>query len=398
MKKTICILSAAALSLSLLASCKSGETYISVDDDYSVLDSSLAEQMQQEAVPLNTKISDYSYDKKYEMAACPFTFDDKYMYCLVPIGFVGDQIDDQRFQRYKVDLQTGETKPMCDVPGCTHDVNTFPNCINNSLGNVQGFTAVGNVFWCLDSDDDGRSYNIIAQRTSDGKDRLFENTTFCTEFEEEFHRLTPREKYSISDFFVRDDLIYVVGESYVYRIDRSTMKARDLIDVCDSRITGGMLYGEKMYLSDDVGEVFVADFESGKAQKIADKKYSPRVYDDVLYLYDGENKAICKAELDGSNITPIIENCQDKMFVKGGKMFYLKDDTNSSLISYDLESGKETVIYDQWNSGLFIGTADHIDRIFALGTDSSGNSVFVSVRADGSDLWSNTLNGFDNAG
>ena len=396
MKRTICILTAAVLS-AMLAACEYS-TYIPVDENYSVLDSAIAAQMQKKANPLETKITDYSYDKRYEMNAAPFTFDDKYMYCLMPMGFAGDQIDDQRFQRYKLDLQTGETKPMCDVPGCTHDVNTFPDCINNSLGNVQGFTAVGNDFWCLDSDKDEMIYNSIAQRTSGGKSRLFENTTFCTDFEEELHKLSPKEKYSISDFFVRDDLIYVVGESYVYRIDRRSMKARDLIDVCDSRITGGMLYGEKMYLSDDLGEVFVADFESGSVKKIADKMYSPRVYDDVLYLYDIENKAICKAGLDGRNITPLIENCQDKMLVKGGKMFYLKDDAKSSLISYDLESGEETVIFDEWNSGLFIGTADHIDRIFALGTDSEGNSIILSVRADGSGFWSNTLNGFDNAG
>lgn len=374
---------------------KHGGTYIDIDENYSVLDSELASKLDHSSVPLNTVITDYEYDIRSEICNSPTTFDDKYMYCLVPLGFAGDGIDAQRYQLYKVDLQSGEIGSMCDTPGCTHDANTYPACINNSLGYVNGSTSVGNAIWFLDSDD-GISYNKIIERRGSNKKLIFENTEFCTQFEEEFFRDTPNEKYNITDFFVRDDYIYVIGYSYVYRVNRATMKAQDLINVCDeATLDTGMLVGSKLYITNSLDELFIADFDSGEVIKIADKFSYPRIYNNTLYLYNRNEYSMYRSNLDGSNTELAVSNCTSDMLIKDGYMFYIRNSDNNALVSRDLETGEETVIYDDWSFGLWLDTAEHIDRIFAIGMDADGNSVIVSFRTDGSDLWVGTLNGFD---
>lgn len=408
-----------------------GGTYIDIGSDYSVLDSELAGKLEQAATPLDTVITDYRQDTLRTGAIWRYsTFDDKYCYLYSVEGFWGDEYTDQRLQYYKIDLQSGEVSPICDTPGCTHDINNDPGCITHEWPAC--ITAVGDAFWCLTP----RSvYNHgferqdqIIEIKGDTRTVIFENT-YCTEFEELNYREDPKDKYHISCFLVDDSYIYLFGPSYAYRIDRKTMKSDEPININDdASIDSVYMLGGKAYFTDSLDELFVIDFEAGTSVKMGDQIGLIDIYNDKLYytrvqidqqkLDDYMNKPYDRwdydeeadreeflatrtisfycSDLDGSNEVKLLDDASSCV-IKDGMLFYSQwsGDKGKALRCYDLETKQEKVIYDDWKSCGTIFTAEHIDRIFVRSENEKHNTVILSVRADGSDLWVKELDGKD---
>lgn len=425
---------AVCLACSVLGGCKDKDkkTYVDLGSDYSVLDSELAEKLEQAATPLDTVITDYKQNS-YNMNNHA-TFDGRYMYYYYPIGYdPNDSWNEQIKQLYKVDLQSGEFIPLCDTPGCTHNINQFPDCINNNGSVYYRCSAVGDEIWCIDG-------SKIVTETDGSSEVIFENT-YCGEFEETYFKETSNAKYSINRFEVDDDYIYIFGPSYTYRVDRKTMKAEKPIVICDhagfSVLATGTVTGSKMYIVNDLKEMFIVDYNSGEVTKIADKCMQPSIYDDKLYYIRWEEKVeepneddyddmdelfaaideylagivprFYSAELDGSNEKEILSDVESGYIIKDGKLFYYERNGSEKnvLKSYDLETGETKTIYNDMARCLDIISTDHIDRIFIIGETAKQNEVdykgdpipiytkIVSVRTDGSDLWEVTVDGTD---
>lgn len=414
-----------------------GGTYIDIDSNYSVTDSALAEQLKEKAKPLNTVVTDYKQDSMsgYDWV----TFDDNYMYIDDLLGFQGGVYEDQKIQCYTVNLQTGEMVSMCDVPGCTHDSNQFPDCINH-----RGFyyTAVGDAMW-------GISDNKLTEDKNGVQKVIFENT-YCTEFEENYDQENDIDKYRIYDFYVDDDYIYIFGRSFTYRIDRKTMKAQEPINITDdAAVLDPAFYNGKVYIGDALQEFFEIDYDAGTATKIVDRipdVYRVQVYNDRMYYtrweetqprpeledfsvggptYDWDayreadfqymdtvNYRLYSRSLDGTGEKLELENCAFFEIIDG-MIYYWGDrsDDRHILKCYNIETGDDRVIYDNWAYVCRIYTAEHIDRIFVSGfefvSNKEGqvyhpstnqdvvNSKLISFRRDGSDLWAVTVDGSD---
>ncbi len=157
MKKQVRIFTlavAVALAASMLTACQSSEreTYFEENSKGEIVDSELLEKIEQEAEQLNTHIlGDYKQPTVSGGQRSDITLSDKYAYVFWFMGDMG---------YIKVDLQTGEAIPLCDVAGCTHDYNQFPECINNSFW--LNPTPVGDSIWRTDE-------NKLVEETQDGE-------------------------------------------------------------------------------------------------------------------------------------------------------------------------------------------------------------------------------------
>ncbi len=139
--------------------------------------------------------------------------------------------------------------------------------------------------------------------------------------------------------------------------------------------------------------MFVADYKTGEVTKLGDKINNASVYNDVLYYtrYNGGKPILYTANLDGSGERKLLENCYMDFFIKDGKVFYHNKGTGNSVRSYDLSTDEDKDTLDDYEVVYCVVTANHIDRIFAIGSNKDGESVVISVRSDGADLWAVTI-------
>ncbi len=391
----------------LLSGCgkkKASDGYVDLGDDYTITDDKLLEKEEESnSVPLNTVIDNYSADMERRYFINPSaanTFDDKFFYLLD--GYVGSDgiqyVFDQNYQYYKINLKTGDVVPLCNIPGCAHDVNTNPDCIN-----VKGFsgTAAGDAFWTQ-----SKGSLVEVKDENDEKGTTLFTNSYHTEFEENYFE-DKNNIRNFADFSVFENYIYFTAPSYVFRVNRGTMTAEPYIKVCDNRILASCVDAKNnaMYAVDDIAELFKIDFETGDVIKLGDNMGSPCVYGDKLYFtrYNKGIRPICVANLDGSNDEELIaDGCIDYI-IKDGKLFYY--DSKGFFKCLDLETGEETVFYESLYDVCGISSASHIDRIFLHGKICKGDdegdiagmpySVIVSVRADGSDIWVKEIDGIE---
>ena len=384
MKKSRRILSL-AVAASMLTSCKSKEkeTYFEVNSEGEVVDSALLEKIEQESQPLNTKVENYNYHsgKNQVIGHTNITVDDKFLY-------VYDVMGDQGY--VKVDLQSGEVIPLCNVAGCTHDPNDFPDCINNRFLAHRYFsdiTAVGDELWYCDGD------KLIT--TKGGKEEVIYENKYCTEYEEAARKETPNQKYSIFYFIVDDNYVYIFGLAYVLQLDRNTMQVLKTIDLpTEADLRTPFVYKGSIYFCNDLKEVFKTDIESGETKKLGDHVNCVYVWNDTIYYTDWNGGAVIlyKADLDLQNSEKLLDDCYMNFVIKENKLFYSKKSTGE-IMCYDLDTGENKLIYKDMDSGATIITADYIDRIFIVGKyvnpdDTTDKyDVIASVRTDGSDLW-----------
>lgn len=406
MKRTLAFVTAICCASILLGGCssKNKDTYFNIDSDFQIQDSELSEKLEQSATPLNTVVTDYKQHEKEKIMASPATrctFDDEFLYIYNGLGYTPmDSYNSQIIQYYKINLQSGEILSLCDIPGCTHDYNYNPDCIN--FQQIDNPTAVGDVIWRTEQ-------NKLFEINGNEKTVLFENS-YCTEFEKKYSVSPWWKKYGFSALLV-DDYIYAFGGSYTFRMNKKTMKPEKYINITDDAyIITYVVYNSKAYVLNMIEELFVVDYETGTATKLDDKVSGFDVYNDVLYYtrWNDGYPILYSANLDGSEEKQLAEDCSFDFMINDGKLFYYNTAAaGHALHSYDLSTGEDITIYDGFFDCLYIVTADHIDRIFAVGTvyksssevmadENPGEySVIVSVRTDGSDLWIKEVDGKD---
>ena len=133
MKRTLNIILAAAMSMALFSGCNDknvskyipdGSTVDSITD--STTDSTAADSNtsatdtgipQKETEALDTVVTDYKYDF-WSNYLDLYVITDKYIY--FQGIYSSDGAGGDYYQDYKMDLQTGEMIPLCNVPGCSH--------------------------------------------------------------------------------------------------------------------------------------------------------------------------------------------------------------------------------------------------------------------------------------
>ena len=387
MKKALSVLLALTLALGMTACQSKGkETYFEENSAGEIVDSALLEKIEQESEPLNTHIiGDYKQHTVSGGQRNDITLSDKYAYVFWFMGHMG---------YIKVDLQTGEAIPLCDVAGCTHDYNQFPGCINNSFW--QNPTPVGDSIWRTDE-------NKLIEETNDGETKVLYENSFCNEFEKANYKEYSGEMYYIFDLIVDDDYAYLFGGAHVTLLDRNTLEEVKTIDLTvDSRIDGFNVYGGKIYFIDDLHELYVLDIESGEITKMADQVYGILVQEGVLYYvtYVDGGHELYSADLDFKNQKLIAKGFYiNECAVKNGKVYYIPRADESIIMCHDIESGEETKIYEGENRITGVGYSDFCDRIFFC-TESVPDketlepyNLLISIRTDGSDLWTRRFDG-----
>ncbi len=391
MKKPARILSmavAAALSASMLTACQSKEkqTYFEENSKGEIVDSALFEKIEQESQPLNTKVENYNCHSGRILSVSPssyMTFDDKFMYNCSSEGTGG--------QGYlKIDLQSGEVIPLCNVAGCTHDPNDFPDCINNRCY-FNGVTAVGDELWY-------REGNKIIAAKGDKEEVIYENK-YCTEFEE---TESPDNKYAIAYFTVDDKNVYVFGNAYVLQLDRNTMQVLKAIDLpTEADLYAPFVYKGSIYFTNYLFEAFRTDIESGETTKLGDHILCVYVKNDTVYYADNSvsgKLVLYSADLDFKDPEKLVETAVGSFVINDNKIFYSAPD-DSKVMCFDIDSGESIMLYDGINTSAYLATADYIDRVFIVGEyvdpdDTTDKyDVIASVRSDGSDLWVKRFDG-----
>ena len=69
---------------------------------------------------LNVQSDDYSYDDKpFNMMKMDMTISDKYLYNFTPQA------------NYRIDLENGRVRGMCQKPGCAHNKDNLSGCIDH---------------------------------------------------------------------------------------------------------------------------------------------------------------------------------------------------------------------------------------------------------------------------
>lgn len=392
MKKIICVFTAICCSCILLSGCGDKEDKKELVD-LSSLESTFDET---KSTPLDTAVTSYkqdSYKKQMigDSSSCTFSGDS--MLIFTGLGCDSyDSVSTSVKQLYKIDLKSGECVPMCTVPGCRHDYDAGTACINNQ--SIRKPTAMGDAVWYI-------SDNRIMELSGDEHKTVFENK-YCTEYEESVYRDDETQKYVLSCFIADDDKVYLFGPTYTVRLDRATMKAEEYIPVCEAMLFSQFVCDGKAYVCNELQELFMIDYDTGAVKKLGDQINNACVYDGMLYYtrYNGGMPLLYCANADGSGEKKLAEDCYMDFVLKDNKVFYHNYATGGAVRCYDLSTGEDKVIYDGMTECNCVVTAEHIDRIFAIGgLQKDGQqgmcSFIVSVKTDGSGLWTKEIDGTD---
>lgn len=294
----------------------------------------------------------------------------------------------------RLSLRTGKLSGLCAIPGCEH---TEPECLYRQGINYP--LAVEDELWFVQNDKlYSRKLSEIGEANMLADANVLFQNTYSTQFEEENFPEYPRQ---ITGFIVTENSIFVKCSSYLFRIDRVTMKADEPIKVCDNIIYTMCVDGNTAYVTNDLNELYKIDFETRKVTKLGDKITFPSVYDGRLYyLYWGETLPwLCSASLDGTDEQRLIEDCYVNYLIKDGNVFYTQ--FSKSVLENISESDPENVVesrmtyicpLDTLEKRLIlefetsdIVSAPQTDRVFLFPAESDRSKNIYIVKTDGSD-------------
>ena len=423
MKRTLNLILAAAMSMALFSGCndKNVSKYMpdnnisnSSAPNNGVLDTGIPKK---ETDTLDTVVTDYKYDfwsNVYDL----YTITDKYIY------FRGISSSDgaghETYQDYKIDLQTGEMIPLCNVPDCLHSF-TDKDCES-----FIPWAAIGDKCYALKRTGINESRTII----DESGNVVFENK-FTTDLSLKYAEQTMEEydserkkydeddvKYNISRILSDENNLYITGYNYIYAYNIETKQITEpmIIDEdfgCD--LLGVDMENKREYFSNEVFEVFIADMANQTVTKVYDgqifdlKGYNGKIYYARFLPRDSENpdapyKAqIFESDPDFTNEKMLIDGCANFFNIKNYKIFYTdartvgEDNQKITLHSYDMNTGESKELFTA-DDFVRIITAPHIDRIFVMGhhiedasIQSVSNANIISFRPDGSDIWTNEV-------
>ncbi len=425
MKRTLNIILAAAMSMALFSGCNDknvskyipdGSTADSTTNSAVDTNSSTGGTPTKTTEALDTVVTDYKYDfwsNDYDLNIIT----DKYVY--YDDVLTADGTGSHFCQDYKIDLQSGEMTPLCNLPGCDHGY-TATDC--------ESFiprAAIGDKYYDLKRTEIFTSNKII----DESGNVVFENK-FASDIALKYAEQRMEEydserkkydeddvKYSIHSILADEKNLYIVGYNYIYAYDVETKQTTEpmIIDEdfwCD--ILGTDMENKRVYFQNEVFEVFIADLANQTVTKVYDgrvddlKFYNGKMYYSRILPYDIEDPnshavaQIFEADPDFKNEKMLIDDCANVFNIKDDKIFYFdpyngEENQQTMLYSYDMKTGESKELFTVDNLVRII-TAPHIDRIFLEGIhnedngiSTSQNTIIVSLRPDGSDVWTNEI-------
>ena len=424
MKRSLNLILAAAMSVALFSGCNDKNVSKYIPDGSSITDStvdnSVVDSTGNSAPPkttdtLDTVVTDgYKYDFISNMFdSCIIT--DKYIY--FDGVLTADGAGGHFSQDYKVDLQTGEMIPLCNVPDCDHwDTNTkcesfVPLATIGDKGYALKRTGISESNKIIDE-----SGNVVFENKFASDLDMYYAERKMDEYDSERKEYDEDDvKYDISGIWSDEKHLYIAGANYIYAYDIETGQATEPLIIDEDlpcSVLGADMENKKLYYSNEVNEVFIVDL----ANQTFTKVYDGQIYD--LMTYNGkiyyarflpqdpedpdspETAKIFEADPDFKNEKMLIDDCANVFVIKDDKIFYFdpfngEENQEKMIYSYDMKTGESKELFSV--EGLeSIVTAPYIDRIFAMGlyTDRTGidtvqNTTIISFRPDGSDIWTN---------
>lgn len=318
-------------------------------------------------------------DFKYDDSPKVFPIGGVFPTTLTPSYFMINDRDDKKW----VNFNYGQVQSICDIPGCDHGINT-DGCLEHENREIQDVRGASNgVYFQID----GESH-LYFKEDGGSKRVVFENT-FYTDFEEE---IMPDNK-TIFSYFMRDGIMYVIGQSYMYMVDIETMtQISNPFIVSHSRIWNADVSGDYFWISNENLELICCNTKTGEITKIADKIDKLQCVGDRLYylvMRDSEFDIYVRSiDPSISDDCLVLKNVDINYYATKESIYYTvngklyKSDRNgeNSLeipLSFTYNCGEEYVA----NGLPFFYSTDSCDSIFVVDYSKVGehktNGIFV---------------------
>ena len=421
MKRTLSIILAAAMCMTVFSGCNDENVSKYIPDNSIITDSTTDSSNsttnnstpQKETKALDTVVTDYKYDfwsNDYDR----YAITDKYLY--FDDLFTADGAGGHVCQDYKIDLQTGEMTPLCNVPQCHHSFE------DTDCESFIPLAAIGDKCYARKRTGINESNKII----DESGNVVFENK-FASDFALQYAKQTMEEydserkkydeddvKYNIKYILADEKNLYITGSNYIYAYDIETKQTTEPLIIDEEfqcSLLGADMDNKRVYFKNEVQEVFMVDLANQTVTKVCDGDI------DNLIAYNGKIYYICflphepdepwrtqlfEADPDFTNAKVLIEDCENIFNIKDNKIFYYDqsasgDSEQTMLFCYDISTGESTDLFAVEDLQR-VFTAPHIDRIFVMsyhtentGVSTVSNTILMSFRPDGSDIWTNEV-------
>lgn len=378
MIKPISIISALA-ALSLLTACSSsGDVYVSLSESSSYMD--LYSENNSSTVPdkpLCNVSADYCYDgSQSHIMNLMNTVDSNYLYILSYM-YLDPESGYKHSMALKLDLQSGELEEMCSVPGCRHNdsecIHRREMCWIRAFGKELRYV-YGNRLMSFD----GTKHTV-----------LFTNK-IVTQIGDPSAPISGEiAPVSMADdicdlggFVIAEGKTYLYGGNIVYSLDNDSFIAGNPVKAGDDIIYSMCVFNDIAYAANSVNELYMVDMKTETVKKLGDKIVAPSVYNERLYYikWDGSVPYLCSASLDGTDEQVVLEDCYVNYVIKDDNVFYSQFSSDRALYMYSLDKKDKIKLSDIDMPDIV--SAEHIDRVFAVGFDN----IQSWLSADGSDF------------
>lgn len=390
MKKLISIISVIT-ALSLLTACsrsRSGDIYVSLSESSSDMglssEADLSSENNSSTVPdkpLCNVSADFCYDgSSSHIMNSMNTVDSNYLYVLGYM-YLDTASGDNHSMAVKLDLQSGEIEGMCSVPGCQHNQS---ECIHfRQMGSIRAFgKELRYVFGNRLMSFDGTKHTV-----------LFTNN-IVTQIGDPSAPISGEiapdsmvdDICDLGGFVISENKTYLYGGNIVFVLDNDTFTVGNPIKAGDDIFYSICVYNDIVYAANSVNELYMVDIKTETVKKLGDKIVNPSVYNERLYYikWDGSVPYLYSTSLDGTDEQVVLEDCYVNYVIKDDNVFYSQFSSDRALYMYSLDKKDKIKLSDIDMPDIV--SADHIDRVFAIGFDdiqswlSADGSVFSSIK------------------
>ncbi len=349
-KKIFCI--ANALLIMSLCACNQAE-----NEEAYVDISKVEEQIANEQ--LNIDVVDFTYDDKpYNIMRLTTTIDSEYFYSF-------------NYPNIKINLESGHVQYYCNLAGCAHSELSSTGCM--SWQDFCSPVAAADGIYYIDNDKvcclDGENQITILKNT------------YSTDYEKEIY---PDCKSIITALVIKDDLLYVVCPTYFFTYNLNTEMQTEPEMISTTACNGFCVGDEYIYYTTENLELYNFEIETKKITKLDDKIGQVCTENENLYYvkYENETPVLYVAELDGSDLQKLIEDCYVNYYVADSGIYYQSfltkecyfysfENNNAIKITFNSDSDKEYTPSDYLN----IASTSSMEHIFII--DTNKNLLFI---------------------
>lgn len=229
-----------------------------------------------------------------------------------------------------IDISRELIDDMCEEIGCSHRINSHKQgCM--AFGYRGRIICDSNGYYLQDA---ASLYYVGADRT---KKRVFTND-YCTEMEK---KLSPENPYAAYACFYHDGIMYVVGYSYMYKVDMNTwQKVSEPIELSDTSIQNAAVLHNYLFYTNEAMELYCYDMEKQQIKLISEHTYRVRIIGETIYYL--KRGKLYQCDTDGNNTEMIIDGCYQSFDVSNDKIYFANAD--GKLSYYDIMQKEMHVI------------------------------------------------------